>query len=81
MFSLDRILHADLMRIVIPRILVKALLGYVLAGILLALIVPRLHARGIALRGWMAWATILGIIAICIAPDAYRRYRRRAVQG
>ena len=79
MLSLDRILHADLMRIVIPRILLKALLGYALAAVLLALIVPRLHARGIALRGWMVWTTILGMIAICVAPDLYRRFRRRAL--
>jgi hypothetical protein len=77
MLSLDRILHADLMRIVIPRILLKALLGYALGGVLLAVIVPALHARGIALRGWMTWGTILGMIAICIAPDLYRRWRRR----
>lgn len=79
MVSLDRILHADLMRLVIPRILLKGLLGYALAGVMLALAVPRLHARGIALRSWMAWTTILVMIAICIAPDVYRRYRRRAV--
>lgn len=79
MLSLDRILHADLMRVVIPRLLLKALLGYALAGVLLALIVPKLHAHGIGVRGWMAWGTILVMIAICVAPDVYRRYGRRAV--
>jgi hypothetical protein len=79
MVSLDRILHADLMRVVIPRLLLKALLGYALAGVLLAVIVPKLHARGVGLRSWMAWGTILLMMAICMAPDVYRRYRRRAV--
>jgi hypothetical protein len=77
MLSLDRILHADLMRIVVPRILLEALLGYALGGVLLAVMVPALHARGIALRGWMTWGTILGMMAICIAPDVYCRARRR----
>jgi hypothetical protein len=75
--SLDRILHADLMRIVVPKILLKGLIGYAMAGVLLAVVAPALHRRGILLHGWMAWGTILLMIAICIAPDLYRRYRRR----
>jgi hypothetical protein len=81
MFIIDRIIsfNAWLARFTIPNVLLKALLGYALAGVLLAVIVPPLHARGIALRGWMVWSTILGTIAICIVPDLYQRYRRRSV--
>ena len=81
MFIIDRIIafNAWLARFTIPHILLKALLGYALAGVLLALIVPWTHGRGIPLRGWMVWTLIAGMIAICIAPDLYRRYRRRAV--
>jgi hypothetical protein len=75
--SLDRILHADLMRITIPRILLKGLLGYALAAVLLAVIVPPLHRRGIPLQRWLAWSTIALMIAICVAPEVYRRRRRR----
>lgn len=79
MFIIDRIVsfNAWLARFTIPSILLKGLVGYALAGVLLAIIVPPLHARGIALRGWMAWTTIVVMIAICIAPDLYVRYRRR----
>lgn len=75
--SLDRILHADLMRITIPRILLKALLGYALAGVLLAVVVPPLHRRGIPLQRWLAWSTIALMIVICVAPEVYRRRRQR----
>ena len=80
MFIVDRIIafNAWLARFTMPGILLKGLLGYALAGVLLALIVPWLHSRGIVLRGWMVWGLMLGMIALCIAPDLYRRYRRRA---
>ncbi len=79
MLIIDRIVsfNAWLARFTIPNILLKGLLGYALAGVLLALLVPPLHARGIALRGWMVWSTIAGMIGICIGPDLYQRYRRR----
>jgi hypothetical protein len=80
MLIIDRIIafNAWLARFTIPNLLLKALLGYALAGVLLALIVPLIHARGTALRGWMVWSLILGMIAICVAPDLYRYHRRRA---
>jgi len=81
MFIFDRIVsfNAWLARFTIPNFLVKAVLGYALAGVLLAVIVPPLHARGITLRAWMVWSTIIGMMAICVAPGLYRWYRRRAV--
>jgi hypothetical protein len=82
MSIIDRIVsfNARLAQFTIPTILLKGLLGYALAGVLLAIVVPALHARGIALRGWMVWSTILLTMAICVGPDAYRRYHRRAAQ-
>ena len=79
MLTIDRIVsfNAWLARFTILNVLLKGLLGYALAGVLLALLVPPLHARGIAIRGWMVWSTIAGMIAICIAPDVYQHYRRR----
>jgi hypothetical protein len=81
MSVIDRIVsfNAWLARFTMPNILLKALLGYSLGGVLLAIAVPALRARGMALRGWMAWSTILLTIAICVGPDLYHRYRRRAV--
>lgn len=81
MVSLDRILHADLLRLAIPRLLLEALIGCALAGVLLAVLVPALHARGIPLRGWMAWGLITLMIAICVAPNVYRRYRKSRLSG
>ena len=79
MLIIDRIVsfNAWLARFTIPSILLKGLLGYVLGGVVLAIIVPPLHARGIPLRAWMAWSTIVVTILICTAPDLYIRYRRR----
>jgi hypothetical protein len=79
MFIIDRIVsfNAWLARFTIPSILLKGLLGYVLGGVILGIIVPPLHARGIALRAWMAWSTIVVMILICTGPDLYSRYRRR----
>ena len=81
MSSIDRIVsfNARLARFTIPSVLFKALLGYALAGVLMAVVVPPLHARGIAVHGWMVWSMIAGMIAICIAPDLYQRYARRGV--
>ena len=81
MSIIDRIVsfNARLARFTIPNFLLKALLGFALAGVLLAVLVPPLHARGIALRAWMVWGTILGMMAICVAPGLYGWYRRRSV--
>jgi hypothetical protein len=81
MSIIDRIVsfNAWLARFTIPNFLLKALLGFALAGVLLAVVVPPLHARGTTLRAWMVWGTILGMMAICVAPGLYGRYRRRRV--
>jgi len=60
----------------IPVIALKALVGYLLGGVLLAVIVPFLRARGIALHEWMAWVVILAAMAACVGPDVYYRLRR-----
>ena len=61
----------------IPVMLLKGILGYFLGGVLLAVIVPFLHARGVSLREWMAWGVILMTIAVCVGPDLYHRRRRK----
>jgi hypothetical protein len=66
-------------RFSILTIVLKAVVGFFLAGVLMAVIVPSLHARGVLLREWMVWSMIALIIAICIAPDLYQRYRKRTV--
>ena len=61
----------------IPVVLLKGVVGYFLGGVLLAVIVPFLHARGVSLREWMAWGVILTTIAVCVGPELYHRRRRR----
>ena len=63
----------------IPVMLLKAIVGYFLGGVLLAVIVPFLHARSMSLREWMVWAVIFATIAACVTPDLY--YRRRHRKG
>jgi hypothetical protein len=61
----------------IPVMVLKAFVGYLLGGVLLAVIVPALHARGVSLQAWMAWGVILTTIVACVGPDVYSRLRRR----
>ncbi|MEO6213756.1 MAG: hypothetical protein ABIP65_09040 [Vicinamibacterales bacterium] len=60
----------------IPAVLLKICLGLVLSGIILALLVPALHAKGWGFPGWVAWGVILGSLAFCVGPDVWNRYRR-----
>ena len=61
----------------IPPLLLKGIGGFFLGGILLALIVPPLHRRGVSIGEWMALGVIGLSIAVCVAPDLYGRWRRR----
>jgi uncharacterized membrane protein len=65
----------------IPALLLEGVVGFFLGGVLLAVIVPALHARGISLREWMAWGVIVLSIAACVVPDLYyRRLRRKGTR-
>jgi hypothetical protein len=65
----------------IPAVLLKGAVGYFLGGVLLAVLVPFLHARGVAPREWMVWGVILTAIAACVAPDLYQRLRSKRRAG
>jgi hypothetical protein len=60
----------------VPNLLFKGFAGFLLAGVILAILVPALHTRGVALQGWMIWVVIFLMIVACTAPDLYQRYRR-----
>ena len=55
----------------------KAFVAFVIAGVVMAILVPQLHTRGVALRGWMVWAVIASALAISLGPEAWRRWRTR----
>ena len=57
--------------------MMKMFVGFLLAGVVLALLVPALHGRGVTLEGWMVWGVMALMIAVCISPDLYQRYRNR----
>jgi hypothetical protein len=60
----------------VPNLMFKAFAGFLLAGVLLGILVPALHARGVVLQDWMIWGVIILMIVVCTAPDLYHRYRR-----
>jgi len=60
----------------VPNLMFKAFAGFLLAGGLLGILVPALHARGVVLQDWMIWGVIILMIVVCTAPDLYHRYRR-----
>ena len=61
----------------VPNLVFKGFVGFLLAGVVLALVVPALHTRGVVLQAWMIWSVIALMIAVCIGPDLFYRYRRR----
>jgi hypothetical protein len=62
----------------VPSVLLKLVLAWFLSGIVLAMLVPVLHGRGLELRAWMVWAVILASLALCVGPDLGARLRRRS---
>lgn len=57
--------------------MLKAFIAFVIAGIVMAILVPQMHARGVSLRGWMVWTVIAMSFAIALGPEAWRRWRTR----
>jgi hypothetical protein len=64
----------------VPNLLFKAFAGFLLAGVILAIVVPVLHTRGVPLQGWMIWGVMIVMIVVCTGPDLYQRYRRDVKQ-
>ena len=60
----------------VPRFLLKAVIVYLMVGVLMAIIVPVIHSQGVALRGWMIGAVLIASIVI-VNTDVYRRRRSR----
>ena len=59
----------------------KGIVGFLLAGVILAILVPPLHRRGVPLQAWMIWTVMALSIAVCVAPDLYYRYRQRNIKS
>ena len=52
--------------------MIRLFAGFVIAGLVLAILVPAMHARGVALRGWMAWTVIIASLGVSVAPNIRR---------
>jgi hypothetical protein len=73
----DRINRANARSRRVSPVIFKVILAWFLSGIVMALLVPLLHARGVALQQWMAWTVILAALALCVGPDLVRRFTKR----
>ena len=75
--AVGRITSADLASITISPLLLRAMAAWLLAAIVLALLVPALHASGIELQQWMAWVVVIGSFLVLLGPDLARRRESR----
>lgn len=77
MSLIDQINRANARSRRVPSIILRMLLAWLLSAIVLGLLVPALHARGIELRAWMPWAVILASLVLCVGPALVRRHVNR----
>ena len=73
----DRINRANARSRRVPSLVFRVLIAWFLSAIVLGLLVPLLHARGLALQPWMPWAVIGASLALCVGPDLVRWSRAR----
>jgi hypothetical protein len=78
MSLIDQINRANARSRRVPSVLFRVLIAWFLSAIVLGLLVPALHARGVELKAWMPWAVIGASLALCVVPDLVRRVRRRS---
>ena len=55
----------------------RAFVAFVIAGIVMALLVPQMHTRGVPLRGWMVVAVMVSALTISLGPETWRRWKAR----
>ncbi len=60
----------------IPSVLLRMALSLVISAIVLALLVPALHAKGQPLRGWVVWGVILAALSLSVLPGLFRKFRQ-----
>ena len=73
----ERINNANAHSRRVPVVIFKVILGCLLGGIVLALLVPVLHARGIELTHWIVWPVILASFAVCLGGEIRSGFRGR----
>lgn len=86
LFDINRILNWDVGRALradvtgwrIPAILLKGLAGYLVAGLLIAVMIPWAAGRGWQVAPAAVWLLIVGCVAGALASDLIWRKRRAA---
>ncbi len=73
----DRIHEANARSRRVPVVLFKLLLAVVLSAIALAVMVPMLAMRGVALTGWMIWPVIIASTLLCLGGEIRSGLTRR----
>lgn len=61
----------------VPIVIFKVVLAWFLSAIVLAVMVPALHRRGIELTHWMVWPVILATTALCLGGEIRATFHRR----
>jgi hypothetical protein len=73
----DRINRANARSRRVSPVIFKVILAWFLGAIVMAILVPLLHARGLPLQQWMVWAVIAAAFALCLGPDLVKRVMKR----
>lgn len=74
MTTTDRINRANSRSRRVPPVIFRIILAWILSAIVIAIMVPMLHARDVPLQQWMVWGVILAAFALCIGPDLIKRF-------
>jgi hypothetical protein len=61
----------------VPIVIFKVLLAWFLSAIVMALLVPALHGRGLELSHWIVWPVILAAMALCLGGEIRAGFRGR----
>lgn len=61
----------------VPVVIFKLLLALVLSGIVLAVVVPALASRGVALTHWLIWPVIIASVALSLGGEIRSGLDRR----
>lgn len=61
----------------VPVVIFKVLLGLVLSAVALAVMVPALAAREVALTHWMIWPVIVASLLLCLGGEIRSGSSRR----
>ena len=73
----DRIHDANARSRRVPVVIFKVLLALVLSAVALAVMVPALALRGVALTGWIIWPVIIASLLLCLGGEIRSGLSRR----